>query len=188
MHTALGSRPLVYHSGYCPSKISFCLWICNTTLLIFIPLPCIYTHSTPHVFLSWNINYNSVSWAPDLCSDYLWNSQQWTTTRAQHICWSQVLFDHLNFCYGSITVTTFLNRLLNFSLFNLILLFQTSNHEEIHYKDSLIFYAHHHHITLVPYGSENQFVVSDILPQHLWNELMDIQWLKQLSQCLHVLH
>ena len=49
-------------------------------------------------------------------------------------------------------------------------------------------YAHHHHIMLVPYGSENQFVVSDILPQHLWNELMDIQWLKQLSQCLHVLH
>ena len=138
MHTALGSRPLVYHSGYCPSKISFCLWICNTTLLIFIPLPYIYTHSTPHVFLSWNINYNSVSWAPDLCSDYLWNSQQWTTTRAQHICWSQVLFDYLNFCYGSITVTTFLNRLLNFSLFNLILSFQTSNHEEIHYKDSLI--------------------------------------------------
>ena len=37
-------------------------------------------------------------------------------------------------------------------------------------------YAHHHHTRLAPYGNENQFVVSDILPQYLWNELMDAQW------------
>ena len=34
-------------------------------------------------------------------------------------------------------------------------------------------YAHHHHTRLAPYGDENQFVVLDILPQRLWNELMD---------------
>ena len=34
-------------------------------------------------------------------------------------------------------------------------------------------YAHHYHTRLVPYGNENQFTVSDILPQCLWNELMD---------------
>ena len=34
-------------------------------------------------------------------------------------------------------------------------------------------YAHYRHARLAPYGGENQFVVSDILPQCLWNELMD---------------
>ena len=37
-------------------------------------------------------------------------------------------------------------------------------------------YAHHRHTRLAPYGDENQFVVSDILPQHLRNELMDTWW------------
>ena len=37
-------------------------------------------------------------------------------------------------------------------------------------------YAHHCHTRLAPYGGENQFTVSDILPQCLWNELMDAQW------------
>ena len=37
-------------------------------------------------------------------------------------------------------------------------------------------YAHHRHTRLAPYGDENQFVVSDILPQYLWNELMDAWW------------
>ena len=37
-------------------------------------------------------------------------------------------------------------------------------------------YAHHHHTRLVPYGGENKFTVLDILPQCLWNELMDAWW------------
>ena len=37
-------------------------------------------------------------------------------------------------------------------------------------------YAHHCHTRLAPYGDENQFVVLDILPQCLWNELMDTWW------------
>ena len=37
-------------------------------------------------------------------------------------------------------------------------------------------YTHHHHTRLVPCGSENQFAVLDILPQHLWNELMNAWW------------
>ena len=37
-------------------------------------------------------------------------------------------------------------------------------------------YAHHHHTRLAPYGNENQFAVLDILPQCLWNELMDAWW------------
>ena len=37
-------------------------------------------------------------------------------------------------------------------------------------------YAHYRHTRLVSYGSENQFAVSDILPQYLWNELMDAWW------------
>ena len=37
-------------------------------------------------------------------------------------------------------------------------------------------YAHCHHTRLAPYGNENQFTVSDILPQCLWNELMDAWW------------
>ena len=32
-------------------------------------------------------------------------------------------------------------------------------------------YAHHYYTRLAPYGNENQFTVSDILPQCLWNEL-----------------
>ena len=37
-------------------------------------------------------------------------------------------------------------------------------------------YAHHCHTRLAPYGNENKFAVSDILPQRLWNELMDAWW------------
>ena len=37
-------------------------------------------------------------------------------------------------------------------------------------------YAHHHHTRLPPYGDENQFAVLDILPQHLWNKLMNAWW------------
>ena len=37
-------------------------------------------------------------------------------------------------------------------------------------------YAHYCHTRLAPYGDENQFAVSDILPQRLWNELMDARW------------
>ena len=37
-------------------------------------------------------------------------------------------------------------------------------------------YAHHPHTRLVPYDDKNQFVVLDILPQYLWNKLMDTWW------------
>ena len=37
-------------------------------------------------------------------------------------------------------------------------------------------YAHHCHTRQASCGDENQFVVLDILPQCLWNELMDAWW------------
>ena len=42
--------------------------------------------------------------------------------------------------------------------------------------DNECLYAHHHHTRLVPYGGENQFVIFNILPQFLWNKLIDTQW------------
>ena len=37
-------------------------------------------------------------------------------------------------------------------------------------------YGYHCHTRLAPYGGENKFMISDILPQCLWNELMDTWW------------
>ena len=37
-------------------------------------------------------------------------------------------------------------------------------------------YAHHCHTRLASCDDDNQFVVLDILPQCLWNELMDAWW------------